>query len=392
MVDFQLAHQEILREQENRLRRELDAEKQAAISRIEAERIAHERQYEERLASLELEKFKYKCHKELLETEKEAMLKQSGEEERDGSFQFTPFKSDLADEIRKIMERPSEESLHQIQLMVKEATQRCKDLGIEYEFQQSQVLDEQGIFRAVVNIFDKANGNVAEWLPARLQYWLGVVRDREDLNATNMFENFDLEWKADAGDFNHSLNDSRNSSRISLNLSSVKDVIMGRNSSTRKSAPPDSSAKPQGLLKSIFKPVTPNNCNIRKELFVDEESIECDENTPDNKQSPSPTKFPRFEIKAQNQLKDIQVATLKLKRLCEKRQRKNAKQQDEANATNLNSSVRTENGMVRDFLRSIAEIENAVQDMRFILTEQSMKQATATELAKTPKSVRFLLD
>ncbi|XP_055634396.1 kinesin-like protein KIF14 [Toxorhynchites rutilus septentrionalis] len=392
MVDFQLAHQEILREQENRLRRELDAEKQAAISRIEAERMAHERQYEERLASLELEKFKYKCHKELLETEKEAMLKQSTDDERNSSFEFTPFKSNLADEIRMIMERPSEESLHQIQLMVKEATQRCRDLGIEYEFQQSQVLDEQGIFRAVVNIFDKANGNVAEWLPARLQYWLGVVRDREDLNATNMFETFDLEWKADIGDFNHSLNESRNSSRISLNLSSVKDVIMGRNNSTRKSVPPNSSVKQQGLLKSMFKSMTPNNNNIRKELFVDDEPDQCDENVPDNKQSPSPTKFPRFEMKAQNQLKDIQVATLKLKKLCEKQQRKNAKQPDDADTSNLNSSVRTEDGMVRDFLRSIAEIENAVQDMRFILTEQSMKQATAAELAKTPKSVRFLLD
>ncbi|XP_055540258.1 kinesin-like protein KIF14 [Wyeomyia smithii] len=394
MVDFQLAHQEILRQQETRLRRELDAEKQAAILRIESERIDHERQYEERLASLELEKFKIKCSKELLETEKEAMLKQSGDTDMDGSFVITPYKSNLAEEIRRIMERPSDESLHHIQLMVKEATQRCADSGLQYEFQQSQVLDVEGIFRAVVNIYDKRNGKVAEWLPARLEYWLSVVRDRENLTADNVFEHFDLTWK-DNTEHNQPGNEpSRRSSRISLNLSSVKDMILGRNSGGRKSfAANNGSTKSEGLLKSMFKIPTPAAGNIRKELLFEEDCILInDENTPNNQQATSPTKCSRFELKANSYLKDIQVATLKMKKFCEKHQQNNSKQIASDSILDLNGSARPEEDLAVDFLRSIAEIENAIQDMRFVLTEQCMRQATAVDFARTPKSVRFLLD
>ncbi|XP_058453769.1 kinesin-like protein KIF14 [Malaya genurostris] len=396
MVDFQLAHHEILREQEMRLRRELDAEKQAAISRLEAERIVHERQYEERLASLELEKFRYKCDKELLETEKEAMQKENNGVDLDGSFVITPFKSNLAEEIRKIMERPSEESLHHIQLMVKEATQRCADLGLQFEFQQAQVLDEQGIFRAVVNIYDKTNDKVAEWLPARLEYWLSIVRDREDVSIENIFENFDLEWKQDTTDSNQLRKETRKSSRISLNLSSVKDMIFGRNSLSGQTAPPCGSAKKsEGLLKSMFKMSTPAN-NIRKGLFLEDcTENDCmmlnDENIPCNQQSISPTKSPGFELKVNNYLKDIQVATLKLKKLCEKQQRRSSKKSDES-VIDLDCSVRSDEGLATDFLRSIKDIESALQDMRFVLTEQNVRLAAVTDLAKTPKSVRFLLD
>ncbi|XP_001660806.2 kinesin-like protein KIF14 [Aedes aegypti] len=389
IVDFQSAHQEILREQEKRLRRELDAEKQAAISRIEAERIDHERQYEERLASLELEKFKYKCRQELLETEKEAMLKHSTDEEGDSTLVFTPFQSNLADEIRKIMERPSEESLHQIQLMVKEATQRCKDLGLEFEFQQSQVLDEQGIFRAVVNIYDKSTGMVAEWLPARLEYWLSVVRDREDLNEDNVFENFDLEWKANVEELSQPLNDSRSSRRISLNLTSVKDVILKRNSPAKKS-PSHSARKSEGLLKSMFKFGASNPGSVRKELFA--EDGRNDENMPINQQSPSPTKPHRFGVKANRQLREIQVATAKLKKLCEKYQRHNPADDSICTVLDLNSSTRSMEYVTRDFMQSIAEIENAVQDMRFVLTEQNVKHADDDDQERPGKSVRFLID
>ncbi|XP_065083485.1 kinesin-like protein KIF14 [Ochlerotatus camptorhynchus] len=394
IVDFQSAHQEILREQEKRLRRELDAEKQVAISRIEAERIDHERQYEERLASLELEKFRYKCRQELLETEKEAMLKHSTDEEGQAALEFTPFQSNLAEEIRKIMERPSEESLHQIQLMVKEATQRCKDLGLEFEFQQSQVLDELGIFRAVVNIYDKTSGMVAEWLPARLEYWLGVVRDREDLNKDNIFENFDLEWKANDEELSQPLNDSRNSRRISLNLTSVKDVILKRNSPGKRS-PSTNARKSESLLKSMFKLGNSNPSSARKELFADENLPDPrhrnDENVPQNQQSPSPTKPLRFGMKASKQLRDIQVATAKLRKLCEKYHRNNPQDDSICTIFDSNDGNRSVEHMARDFLQSVTEIESAVQDMRFVLTEQSAKQ-TAEDEQKSSKSVRFLLD
>uniref|UniRef100_A0A182SG31 Kinesin motor domain-containing protein n=1 Tax=Anopheles maculatus TaxID=74869 RepID=A0A182SG31_9DIPT len=272
MVDFQLAHQEILHEQENRLRRELDAEKQAAIARIEAERMAHEQEYEERLACLELEKFKYKCRKELLETEQEALLQSTGKRDKpDGtkerpslvrdSLECTPStaQSNLAEEIRRIMEHTSEESLAHIQMMVKEASQRCRTVGLDYEFKQTQVWQEEGIFRAMINIVDRANGRVAEWVPARLEFWLGVVRERDDLTVDNMFEHFDLTWNdaADQSANESLLNDSHNSSRISLNLGSVKEAIRGRHSNVSGSGSTSSSGttlagstrKSQGLFK-----------------------------------------------------------------------------------------------------------------------------------------------
>ncbi|KAL1398406.1 hypothetical protein pipiens_008999 [Culex pipiens pipiens] len=403
MVDFQTAHQEILREQEHRLRRELDAEKRAAISQIEAERLAYERQYEERLATLELEKFKYKCHKELLETEKEAMLREqekrhqqqqnSSDGEADSSFEFTPFKSNLIEEIQKMMERPSDESLHQIQLGVKEATQRCRELGLRIEFGQSQVADEEGILRAVVNIYDKTNGRVAEWNPARLEYWLSVVRDREDLNAGNVFENFDIDWREDSG----ALRKSRNSGRISLNVESVKDVIWGRNSPTKKS--PNKAKKSEGLLKSMIRMATSSSYSMRKEQQpLEDEAIGCqqlppsnDENMPDNRQSESPSKLSRFELKVATKLKDIQIATMKLKRYCEKHQGV-CKQEPNASVVDLDNSLRPEQGMARDFLQSIADIENAIQDMRFVLMEQDARHGSNGEQSKSSKSVRFVLD
>uniref|UniRef100_A0A182NTR3 Kinesin motor domain-containing protein n=1 Tax=Anopheles dirus TaxID=7168 RepID=A0A182NTR3_9DIPT len=440
MVDFQLAHQEILHEQENRLRRELDAEKQAAIARIEAERMAHEQEYEERLASLELEKFKYKCRKELLETEQEALQKSTGK--RDGtkarpsggrdSFDFAPTVPDtnLADEIRRIMEHTSEESLAQIQMMVKEASQRCRTVGLEYDFKQTQVWLDEGIFRAMVNIVDRANGRVAEWVPARLEYWLGVVRERDDLTADNMFEHFDLVWsEATDQSANESLlQDSHNSSRISLNLSSVKDAIRGRQSIVSSSSSPSSTnsgsivggsiRRSQTLLKSIFTKsaimsngTDDNRASLggsaRKALFTDDTHQSNDENVPSNHQQLSAsaskaTALHRFDQRAANYLKDLHVATLKLRKLCEKHQdhcgtdSNNDQQAPHPPATGKEKRSDAEEILAARCLDSIADIERSLQSIRSVLTDHSIKEATVSAMddnfGQTPKAVRFLLD
>ncbi|XP_061516333.1 kinesin-like protein KIF14 [Anopheles gambiae] len=438
MVDFQLAHQEILQEQENRLRRELDVEKKAAIARIEAERMAHEQEYEERLASLELEKFKYKCHKELLETEKEALLQSASKQNHkcDGrkarpsdvrdSLDLTPSaaESNLAEEIRRIMEHTSEESLAHIQMMVKEASQRCRTVGLDYEFKQTQVWQDEGIFRAMINIVDRPNGRIAEWVPARLEYWLGIVRERDDLTADNMFEHFDLVWN-EPGDqsANESLlQDSHNSSRISLNLSSV---IRGRNSIVSNPGSPGtatsgSTRKSQGLFKSIFsKPTTSlmpagedsergfgRPASARKALFTDADSN--DENVPSNNQQlPSATAsqskatvLHRFDQKAANYLKDLYGATLKLRKLCEKYQDSDAPPTTDGEESlptgKEGRSSNAEERLASKCLESVADIERSLQTIRSVLADHNIKEATISamegEFGRTPKSVRFLLD
>uniref|UniRef100_A0A182TD46 Kinesin motor domain-containing protein n=1 Tax=Anopheles melas TaxID=34690 RepID=A0A182TD46_9DIPT len=438
MVDFQLAHQEILQEQENRLRRELDVEKKAAIARIEAERMAHEQEYEERLASLELEKFKYKCHKELLETEKEALLQSASKQNSkcDGrkarpsdvrdSLDLTPSaaESNLADEIRRIMEHTSEESLAHIQMMVKEASQRCRTVGLDYEFKQTQVWQDEGIFRAMINIVDRPNGRIAEWVPARLEYWLGIVRERDDLTADNMFEHFDLVWN-EPGDqsANESLlQDSHNSSRISLNLSSV---IRGRNSIVSNPGSPStatsgSTRKSQGLFKSIFsKPTTSlmpagedsergfgRPASARKALFTDADSN--DENVPSNNQQlPSATAsqskatvLHRFDQKAANYLKDLYGATLKLRKLCEKYQDSDAPPTTDGEESLLagkeGRSSNAEERLASKCLESVADIERSLQTIRSVLADHNIKEATISamegEFGRTPKSVRLERD
>uniref|UniRef100_A0A4Y0BGG1 Kinesin motor domain-containing protein n=1 Tax=Anopheles funestus TaxID=62324 RepID=A0A4Y0BGG1_ANOFN len=438
MVDFQLAHQEILHEQENRLRRELDVEKQAAIARIEAERMAHEQEYEERLASLELEKFKYKCRKELLETEQAALLqstKQSKRQKSDGtkerpsdvrdSIDCVPSaaESNLADKIRQIMEHTSEESLAHIQMMVKEASQRCRNVGLDYDFKQTQVWQDEGIFRAVINIVDRANGRIAEWVPARLEYWLGIVRERDDLTADNMFEYFDLVWidAANQSANESLLHDSQNSSRISLNLSAVKEAIRGRNSLVSSSSSPGnentvtagSSRKSQGLFKSIFSRPTllqasgneDKSCtnSARKALFIDPEPN--DENVPSNHQQSSPahqtkggsTGLHRFDQKAANYLRDLSLMSLKLRKLCEKHQ--------ESDTPTINDPLQdqgkqkkndAEEKLAARCLESVVDIERSLQTIRSVLADHNIKEATLNamedDFGRTPKSVRFLLD
>lgn len=115
IVDYQTAHQEILREQEKRLRRELMAEQAAAFRQIEEERTKHELSYNEKVAQLELEQFRYKCSKELIDAEKEVLARNHQDE---SIFEYRPFESDLCEKIKKIMERPTEEGMHETQVMV----------------------------------------------------------------------------------------------------------------------------------------------------------------------------------------------------------------------------------------------------------------------------------
>lgn len=115
VVDYQSAHQEVLKEQEKRLRQELMVEKQAAIQQIEEQRTRNELSYNEKVAKLELEQFHFKCTQEMINAEKELLARNQLDESH---FEYKPFESNLMDQIRRIMEHPTEEGLHETQLKV----------------------------------------------------------------------------------------------------------------------------------------------------------------------------------------------------------------------------------------------------------------------------------
>ncbi|XP_055916021.1 kinesin-like protein KIF14 [Eupeodes corollae] len=369
VVDFQLAHQEILHKQEQQLRRELDEEKRVALSQIEMERAANERNYKERMEMLELEQFKFKCNKELLETEKKAL-----KEETEDQFVYTPsYKSTLLDDINRIMQHPSEESLHKTQLMVKEATQRCRQLGLQLDFKQSQILDEFGFFHAVVLIIDREKKQKAEWPTARLDVWLNMLRDNE-VDRKDVFRCMDIDWKPLAEDLDNTLSDSLNSSRISLNLSLVKEVMLKQPYQKFPNIfSSNSSNKKETLGKSAVM-----NCSLRntkKMLTYDEQDVGSA--VDESKLTPQAPELD-FSSSVNVQVRDIHRSLMKIKKLCD------SFESDENNSKNI-SKVTT----VDQVRKSVEKLDGVLQGLRITLNEGLHNETSPT---KTPKSVRFLIE
>lgn len=387
-----------MRQQELRLRDQLDAEKNAAMRQIEDERAANERQYTEKMANLELEQFRYKCSKEMLETEKR-VLEEQQQHKTEPRFEYKPYESNLLEEIKRIMAHPSEESLHQTQLKVKEATQRCRDLGLrQFEFMQTQVADELGIFKAVINILDKEQNMIAEWPPARLDVWLDIIRETDSVDADTLFNCVDIEWQEhfeDAQDKQRSeapdLNESLNSSRISLNLNAVKEAILGKaHENTFKTirnmftSPFSPSKKKESMLKSALE----NQVNkkaptelSKKRLIYDEDAAPPQKSIDDShpagpNASPglaaaaAQTRQRRFEEQAQTLFKDLRKTTLKFKKLC----------YDQTHCENV-PQLSTTSLML---MQSLEQIESISNEMRHHLNRLGDK--------KSPKSVRFYVD
>ncbi|XP_046802569.1 kinesin-like protein KIF14 [Lucilia cuprina] len=231
MADFYQAYQEVLETQEEKLRLELEEEKRIALSDIETNRIEHERDVKERMDKIELEQLMLKCNKEILESEKKIIdeKKNNIKTMESDILLINPAKmneSKLFDEINNIMQQPSQGSLHKVQLMVKEATQHCRNHGLLYEFKQSKVIDEFGIYQTKILIIDKGNELKAEWPIARLEVWLESIREQENWNSKNIFNCFDIEWEKMDISLNDSVHDSLNASRINLNISAYKETIL----------------------------------------------------------------------------------------------------------------------------------------------------------------------
>lgn len=90
---------------------------------MEADRIEHERNVKERMEKIDLEQLMLKCNKEILESERKIVDENrktlnSMESSKDTVKSAYINESRLFDEINYIMQQPSQESLHKVQLMV----------------------------------------------------------------------------------------------------------------------------------------------------------------------------------------------------------------------------------------------------------------------------------
>ncbi|XP_034098065.2 kinesin-like protein KIF14 [Drosophila albomicans] len=366
LVDFQLAHQEVLQKQEQQLRCELEAEKRAALTRIEQERVQHARDFEERLQCLELEQFKYKCNSEMLETERQALAQQLQTPSRVASVSTPAQKSTLLEDIQRIMLNPSEESLHKTQLMVKEATQRCRQVGMKHiEFRQTQTPDEFGLLRTVILIVDKQQSLKAEWPIARLTVWLDLQREASGVSsASNIFQSVEVDWQPMDAELNETLNDTHNSSRIALNLSAMKDVLLKQPMKRLLSNTPHQTSTPAKTPASASPSGNPAQYTKRLLTYDLEEQ-------PEN----NSCHFPQL---AQQELQIIQRAAHRLRRHCEQsiRERENHPDAGEL-ALNLQDAL--------------ARLEVVLHGMHSSLT-QSTETVAATSPTKAQKAVRFLID
>ncbi|XP_046414438.1 kinesin-like protein KIF14 isoform X3 [Neodiprion fabricii] len=171
-VDFEFAHQEILKIQQEKLRAELEESKQKVIKELENAKREVEMQlgsqkstYEEQLqmlgSSLEQQKkalaevnrrkHELELEKELLASEVETNNRIRQIQSEEEKFNISPYRSNFLQELEDILNETtadvemalnmnidSEEtnsrtvSLREMQLLVKEASERCREVGINY--------------------------------------------------------------------------------------------------------------------------------------------------------------------------------------------------------------------------------------------------------------------
>lgn len=265
--------------------------------------------------------------------------------------------------------------------------------------------DEFGLFKAIIHIVDRQNCLLAEWPPARLDVWLDLIRDDSEINAQNLFDCVDIEWRQPLDDdddilngnsiLNTSeLNESLNSSRISLNLTAMKEAILGKSNER-------SFKTIRNLFNVPFSP-TNKNTNMLKSALVNNEvakkRLVYDDNdklsAPVIRKSPinSPglvaaaaqTKQRKFDTQSQIYLKDLRKTILKFKKMC---QEQNNCENSWTIGTGSDSNRQHTATRANQLLQSIEQMEQISVDIKNILNSDK-----DFESARTPKSVRFLLD
>lgn len=248
------------------------------------------------------------------------------------------------------------------------------------EFKQIQVADEFGIFKAVVNIIDKKSGMMAEWPPARLDVWLDIIRENP-VNPDNLFDCVDIEWQpTDVNELES--NDSLNSSRISLNLSAVKEVVLGRTpekSNFQKLRHMFSGNKTDMLKSAILNNSSPQTDRstrnlTKKVLSYEDDSVSPVKSPNDNDIQKDKSLDKNFSVQIQLYLRDLRKTTRRLKKLC-------VQHSSSENIRDISSTT------ANCVLNCVEQIELINVEINNLLIDKEM-----SETVRTPKSVRFLLD
>lgn len=268
---------------------------------------------------------------------------------------------------------------------MKEATQRCRSLGLNYEFVQTLVATDSDVFKAVVKIIDRRSNRFAEWPTARLSVWLDLMRDNSEATAENAFESVDISWCENAEEL--AINESLNSSRISLNLSAMKESLLGKpikscfKTIQNKLSPWSFKRQNVNQKSSDSNEQSPSKVKTRTKLIYDD--LEAGDESPNIKPKKTfthpdtgiATSTPtdeRFEVQAQRYLSELRKTTIKMKKLCH-------------NQFNENANVKDQT-MPNKVLTALEEIEHLTNEVRHLIRNNEETPR------KTPKSVRFILD
>lgn len=215
------------------------------------------------------------------------------------------------------------------------------------------------------------------------------IRENQ-ITADNLFDFVTIEWKDCPDEFD--ANDSLNSSRISLNLSAMKEAILGNvpeqaiKTFRNLFGSPLNANKNESLLKSAImrdSTSTQKSSNSPKRTLTcnDKESVSSkSRKSPSNmktggsksvQSSPASVVDCKFMQQTEAYLYDLRKTTNKLKKLCYNHTNEN--QEDGINPT------------VTNVLRSAEQIDHIMHDIRTLLNDDA-------NTAKTPKTVRFLID
>ncbi|XP_044595120.1 kinesin-like protein KIF14 isoform X2 [Cotesia glomerata] len=256
-IDYEFAHQEILAIQEEKLRAELEESKRRAIKELEnakrevetqlgSQKTTYEREIKMLGTTLEQQKLaleEVSKRKRQLEVEKEMLTYQIEENKRreteDSKINVEPYESNFLQELKKILNEATADAevaltiaasneiiaeggitLHEMQLLVREATQRCRDIGINYEFAQSRVISEKGL-QPVIRIRDRDRMLETVWQPENFLDWVRRLRDFDNEDTIKELVDCDgTNWEM--FDESEMPEDSLDMSRISVNLTPVK--------------------------------------------------------------------------------------------------------------------------------------------------------------------------
>ncbi|XP_012280682.1 kinesin-like protein KIF14 [Orussus abietinus] len=258
-VDFEFAHQEILRIQEEKLRTELEESKHKAIKELEnakreieaqlgSQRFTFEREIQALGSTVEQQKLALEetnRKKMELELERELLATQLETNDRIRKIQLeeskstvSPYKTNFLKDVEDLLNETTAGaeialnlkssadametggvSLHEMLLLVREATERCREVGINYEFyQQTTIVDKE--LQRVIRVRDKDRKVETLWQPMRFLDWVHRLRDFDIEDSIKELRDSEDDWELyDDSDFTQ---DSLNNSRISINITPVK--------------------------------------------------------------------------------------------------------------------------------------------------------------------------